>query len=499
MEYRAQSILPPSTSAVTFFQRLNEASVRYGVFKSSRNTLMALTGDQDLDVLVAREDYHRFCAIASECAGIRSVNHRSLVAPGREDWFIPDFEHAKYLHLDVHTSVRLGGKFSKRYPCYAYDDIRDWHAVAFGGCPVPIVSPADEAAITLSRIAFRSAGKVRGSWRRLTGDWAQEIDELLFQGAGAGEKTIQQETTTGLKFRCQVRKDDGDVWVHRGDLASIRRQVRTLCGGPVYSALSEPIGNVLRAWLYAASRFTNRMFPGSTIDRRRPASGGLIVAVVAPDGMGKTTQVERMSKLFGWKFCCTRLYLGTGDGRGWWTRRLLRALYLRRRSRINATLLNDTDPKDGAPSLKARLGAFLLGMWGLLAALERHSRVRAARRMAARGFIVFCDRWPQPIQPGFMDGPTRHSRNSPRLLRAWELSLYDRMSRFRPDVVVHLTGDYAVSQARKPGELTRADFDKRIALMKEIRAGAPETHVVDADRDIDEVSKSLFGLIWKAL
>jgi thymidylate kinase len=243
----------------------------------------------------------------------------------------------------------------------------------------------------------------------------------------------------------------------------------------------------------------NRMVLGCTIDRRRPANGGLIIAVVAPDGMGKTTQVERMSQLFSWKFCCARLYLGSGDGQGWWLRRLIRTLYIRRRSKVRMSLLNCPETDESFPGLKSRVGSCLLSIWGLLTALERYACVQAARRLADRGFIVFCDRWPQSIQPGFMDGPTRRFQNSPRLLRSWELSLYDRMSQVQPDVAVHLIGDYAVSQARKPGELTRTEFDKRISLMADMQARAPRTHVVDASKDIDEVSRSLFGLIWKAL
>jgi thymidylate kinase len=267
----------------------------------------------------------------------------------------------------------------------------------------------------------------------------------------------------------------------------------------MHSALTDPIRDALRAWRYAASRCINRIIPGFTIDRRRPANGGLIVAVVAPDGMGKTTQVERMQKLFGWKFCCAGLYLGSGDGRGWWVRRLIRSLYISRRSKISMSLPYGPDTGTSSTGPRSRVGSFLLSIWGLLTALERWACTQAARRLADRGFIVFCDRWPQSIQPGFMDGPTRQPRTSLNLLRSWELSLYERMSQVQPDVAIHLIGDHAVSQARKPGELTRTEFDKRISLMKDIRARTPRTHVVDASKDVDEVSRSLFGLIWKAL
>lgn len=491
---------PALASASGLFAKLNAAGVRYGIFKSSRNTALALAGDQDLDILVAREDYHRLCAIASECRGIRSVNHKSLVSQGREDWFIPDFERAKYLHLDVHTSVRLGGKFNKRYPCYHYDDIRCWETVALGGHVIPIVSPQDEATITLSRIAFRSGGGVvSGRWQKLTGDWAQEIDDLLFGDGGASRDEVQHECAA-LDLRCTVRKRNNEVWVRREDMANIRRLVRARAAAPGYSVLTDAITNGLRAWSYWASRMASRLVPGSTIDRRQPASGGLVVALVAPDGMGKSAQVERLYKLFSWKFSCARLYLGTGDGQGWWLRRKIRAIYFARRHAIRNTGLHDRAVEERSGSWKSRAGAFLLSIWGVLVALERHGRVMAARRMADRGFIVFCDRWPQSIQPGFMDGPTwRQSAKPPTLLRRWELALYTRMSRVRPDIVAHLVGDYGVAQARKPGELSRGEFDERIALMEQMRARGLGTHVIDASRDIDEVSRRLFELIWNAL
>jgi hypothetical protein len=73
------------------------------------------------------------------------------------------------------------------------------------------------------------------------------------------------------------------------------------------------------------------------------------------------------------------------------------------------------------------------------------------------------------------------------------------MVRIQPGVSVQLVGGYATSQARKPGELTREEFDKRMALMEELRERFPGTCVLDADRNIDAVSRSLFRLIWSAL
>lgn len=497
MEHRTEKKHRFLKSADAFFSRLNEAGVRYGVFKSSRNIHLALAGDQDLDILVAREDYHLFCAIAVDCAGTRSVNHSSLKSPGREDWFIPDFDSAKYLHLDVHINIRLGGKFNKRYPFYSYNDISHWNVISFGSLRLRVASTEDEARITLSRAAFRPSGISLKSWQKLKGDWAEELRDLLFPVTESGEALVTYPTKPIVQ--CRVRRTGPDISVTRRDLARIRRAVRAHCAATWFSVFRDPILNVVRATNYIASRLANRISPGIIVDRRSPTSGGIIVAIVAPDGMGKTTQVRRLSAIFGWKFSSATLYLGSGDGKGWWIRRMIRSRYIRHRS-IKQAILGDASQISKRSKLKKYLGICLLELWGVLVALERYASVVKARRIADRGFIVFCDRWPQAIEHGFLDGPIQHPHiGTQGLLRKWELRLYDRMAAFQPEISIQLVGDHSLSEARKPGELKRQDFDRRVDLMRKIRKLAPRTHVVDAGGSIDDVLRSLFKLIWSEL
>ena len=499
MEYRQANLPSASNPAAHLFERLNAAGIRYGAVTNALNIPAAMAGDRDLDVLVARDDYRRFCVMAAGCGGIRSVNHKSLVSPGREDWFVPDFDQGRYVHLDVHVALRLGGSFNKAYPFWRYGDIRDWQLTPFDSCSIRIASAEDQARIALSRIAFQVDGPAFGLWQTLGGKWAKKIDPLLFPLETSGERIVSY-ASAGSDLRCRVRKCDGEIQVRRVDLGKLRSLVRRRCLAPPHAKVIDPVINAVKTVRYAGARALNRIWPGSTIDRRRPASGGLVVAVIAPDGMGKTTQVRRMRQLFAWKFSCATIYLGTGDGEGWKIRRLIRAAYIKRRPKVRASLLSDVRPTGAPASFKRRLGALLLSLWGMMVALERYASMRKASRMADRGFIVFCDRWPQDIQPGLMDGPTRPSEHrSPGRLRTWELALYRRMAQSQPDVSVQLVGSYATSQARKPGELAREDFDKRMALMEELRERFPGICVLDADRDIDAVSRSLFRLIWSAL
>ena len=503
MEYRREAHDPILSVASLLFQTLNEEGIRYGVFKSSRNTGEAVLGMQDMDVLIAREDYRAFCRVVSAFEAIRSVNHPSLTSLGREDWFVPDFDRCKYLHLDVHSSIRLGGKFGKRHRLYDYADIQIWRELTFGDCSIPVVSSMDEARITLSRIAFRTRNIGFGAWARLQGTWKTEIDELLFAPGGPNVQTVS--FAFGREnLRCHVKKDGVDLWVKRQELSNLRRVIREANAAPGSSILADWLRNGVNGAKYLGSRFVNRLFPGTSIDRRCPVTGGLIVAIVGPDGMGKSTQVKRMRDIYGFKFSCLGLYLGTGDGEGWWLRRLIRLVYIRRRSKMRNMFLAEEGPgEDKAterpPSIRKRVGARLLELWGVLIALERYNTVRKARRKAACGFMVFCDRWPQSLAHGFLDGPTKQHGSRSSRIRKWELSLYDKMNRFRPDVTIQLVADYAVSAARKPGELQNDEFQKRIDLMTALRKADPQIQVVDAGNDLDSVSRSLFKLIWEKL
>jgi thymidylate kinase len=135
----------------------------------------------------------------------------------------------------------------------------------------------------------------------------------------------------------------------------------------------------------------------------------------------------------------------------------------------------------------------------VLIALERYSAVKKARRKAGRGFIVFCDRWPQSVRHGFLDGPTKQYNRRLTWMRKWELSIYRRIAHFHPDIMIQLIADYSVSAARKPGELQPEEFENRLDLMAEIRKLEPQTEVLDAGHDLDSVSRSIFKLIWGKL
>jgi thymidylate kinase len=143
-----------------------------------------------------------------------------------------------------------------------------------------------------------------------------------------------------------------------------------------------------------------------------------------------------------------------------------------------------------------------VSMWRLLVALTRLATAQKALRLAASGALVICDRWPQSIAPGMLDGPALEPPPSMRLARLIsrvEQWLYQRMDGLRPTLTIHLTCPYETSATRKPGAIEREDFDRRVVLMEELRRRDPSIQVVDVRQDMEKVTSDLLGHVWARL
>ena len=224
-------------------------------------------------------------------------------------------------------------------------------------------------------------------------------------------------------------------------------------------------------------------------------SRGVVVALVGPDGVGKTSQTAAITNALQKKFDCTAVYLGSGDG-GWALRRRGKELLRKfsRRPRKEKSSPN-------APARDRVNDRLRTALSGVAIAVERYWTLLRAMRMAASGEIVISDRWPQNMQPGMLDGPMRldpRASGLVRLLSRFERFLYRRMAAHRPDLAVHMICDFETSNARKPGDRSRAEFEQRLALMDEMRRLDPAIMVVDAQNGFDEVTRELLRCVHVA-
>ncbi|MDG4902219.1 MULTISPECIES: hypothetical protein [unclassified Mesorhizobium] len=503
--FRPIETAPALPIASELFRALNEAGVRYGIIQDLASVHDGFAGRDDLDVLLDKHDYPLFCSIVCQLHGRRGVSLSCYdnVCAGREDWFLPDFTHGRYLHLDMHIGARVGREFRKRYPAFDYAAITRWEAICVDGVSVPVVSPEDELRIAIARFAFRASALPWRQWITLDEGWKQHFARLPSTSDEHGFQVVDCTFDGARTVRCRFLQSADALAAHRGDLARLRRSIREMCGYTGRPPIADAAVHLVRKTCYLALRSLHRLLPGRFPPKRRPAAGGFVVALIGPDGMGKSTQATWLRQIFGWKFGCAQVYVGTGDGNGWRLRKALQAVVSPHRRRLKSLAQNDGNDSSGRAWSKGGFVAAALAFWAVLIAFERYAVVKRAHRWSTRGMIVICDRWPQALGRGYLDGPTIPARlfSVPGLsaLARLEQRLYEKMAERRPHLVLHLVSDFAVSEQRKPGDIRKEAFDARLSLMAELRAKDKDIRTVDASAGIEAVGQELFRHIWLSL
>lgn len=497
--------VPVLPIATALFQALDEAGVRYGMVQDLATLQDAFAGRDDMDLLVDKRDYPAFCSIVTRFHGLRGVSLSCYdnVCAGREDWFVPDFAQGGYLHLDTHIGFRVGWEFRKRYLAIDHSTITRWEQACVDGVSVPVASAEDEIRIAIARFAFRVWALPWRRWIAISGDWAEQVANLPSVPGAQGLYVAEYRLGPGEAVKCRIRQGESGLFVHRGDLARLRQSLRERSGFTKAGGVADPAVHLVRKTSYLALRLLGRLMPGSVPAKRRPAAGGIVVAVVGPDGLGKSTQVDRLTQLFRWKFGCAKAYVGTGEGGGWWLRKGLQNLVFPHRRQLKAAIQRDGEGTSQRSRAKEGVLAAGLALWGVLIAIERYTVVKRAHRWATRGLIVICDRWPQAQRNGYLDGPMIPPKllafRGLAVLARFEQKLYRKMEELRPHLTLHLVSDHAVSARRKPGEISKAAFDARLSLMAELRSRDKDIQTVDASASIEAVNRELFRHIWMSL
>lgn len=476
---------------------LQASGVRFGVYKNTDLIEAGLAGQDDLDLLVDARDRFAFHSVMQDCGGISgacSPLYDNAVA-GREDWFLP-MQGAGFLHFDVCFGLQIGRKFHKHYPALAFGDVVAWRqALAGEEGGLTAVTAREEARIAVLRSIFRISALPFASWMALDRDACT----LLARAWPSSNETIELAYTVGdARIVLRVRLHQGRYEIDAKAIRRLRKLLRREAGAPFWAPVSDFLMHHAKRLAFAVARRWTAGDPARSVAKRRLQPQGVVIALIGPDGVGKSTQVRRLVEQFGAKFRCTSIYLGSNDGAWMRYRGALKGAIGKKRV--------DSRSADQRARRRAKKRGVLhnLGsaVWRLTMAVQRLNSLRRVSKLSRQGAIVFTDRWPQNLEHGFLDGPSVPPPPGQRLARGlWrvEMSVYRKIMCFRPTQTVHLDCDFSVSNARKPGDIEEEDFEKRIQLMRRMRELDPSVRVVDARQEMGAVTDSLFRAAWSTV
>jgi len=199
---------------------------------------------------------------------------------------------------------------------------------------------------------------------------------------------------------------------------------------------------------------------------------GLAVALLAPDGAGKSTLAAALQKDFGLR--AQLVYMGTNVAAG--TVGLPTTKWLQRRLK----------PKSGKPRLPKFLRLLLKPVNYLNRVCEQWYRCAFVVYQKRRGRFVVCDRY---VYDSWIANPT--TAGLKRWRRAWLEWGWPT-----PDLVILLDAPGELLFARK-GEHSVAWLEKQRAAYLALQPRLPQMRVVAATQTAEEVKREVIALIWK--
>jgi thymidylate kinase len=209
-----------------------------------------------------------------------------------------------------------------------------------------------------------------------------------------------------------------------------------------------------------------------------------VVAVVGPDGTGKTTLTHDLVASLRGKLPIERRYMGLVSGETGDKIKQLPFIGVRLERRLAAKARRAQNMQNKLPGLFSAIIMYLFSLW-------RVAQLRRLIRRSQDGVFVIADRYPQAEIPGFdYDGPGlstgRASNWLIRKLAMREQKLYEWMAEQKPSLIIRLNIDPDTAHARK-SDHPMSELRDKIETMPRIGYNGAEVREIDSRMPYQQV------------
>lgn len=478
----------PTSLVNQLAKHIREQAITCCLWKGTFDLGKTLRGEKDVDLLVSRADRNRLLGVLRQLNFKQAESHQVVSLPGCSNHFGYDAPSGGFLHVHLHDTIICGRPLENLYRLPWEEE---YLATSQPGTVLPIPTPEFELIVFCLRMALAPVNASISRWKffrplNMTLRRQQEFDYLYsridrtvlyehLERHCPAIIPIFEEFSDGLacghvprRLHIQMKRHLRRFYVRRGCRSwwnrlsfRIRRavEIRLLCRLP---------------------------------DKQRFVAGGLIVAFVGGDGSGKTTNINLVLRWLRKYFDVQTFHLGR-------PRRSVVTQVIRGMLKIGRGALRVLQSLGFQSSTESSLSPL---WWHYCVARDRNYLCRRARRMAAQGLIVVCDRWPLPNVMS-MDGPQIRRSTDEAQTRKFFSWLADREERYyrsfcEPDCQIVLKLDPEIAQQRKPEEDAEFVF-ARGSEVHNVRWEETTAQVIDAGLPLDRVQAKVKECVWNSL
>jgi hypothetical protein len=488
------------------FEALNQSSVSYCHWKGNWALDQALSGEKDLDLLVERRSLAKTHAILLSLGFKPCVPRGEPATRGAVHYYGLDQATGRLVHAHVCSQAATGEGFFGTHISPSEEVLLN-ATLSLGQVKVPSENAEFVVFVIRALLKYGTMPDLATLWRHSRNIKA-EFEWLR------GRADLSQATELFKRFWPGL--DDG-FFVNCVDTLNGR-------------------GSTLRK-IFIARRLSSRLYPFERYSwfRRVPAyarwawhefrrlitceksrvlkGGGAVVAIVGPEASGKSTFISECQRWLAEGLPVTTIHLGKPPSTLWTApfnslaptiRKLIPGL---RTTRYGAGGLPGVSAaRSGDPSCRPSL---LHAIRAVCIARDRRSLAMKARRLAARGNIVLCDRYPSET-PG-IDGPRLLARADHRSRSS---ILYERLARVEeklykqiapPDVIVKLrvSVETAVKRNRERVKAGKEDDSYVEARHRQYQdwqlSRAKSVYEINGEQPLPDTLRQVKQVIWDSI